>query len=169
MTIIAWDGQKLVADTMGRTVEQRIQLTKIRRVRKAGPQGLPSIIGLTGSLPQGFNLRDWYINGKPDLDLHYFNDTSMVVVDKYGLWVWSSDYPMYHGFNPMAVGSGDMTAIGAMKAMKVPCARKAVNIVTSFVVDCGAPITVLKWHGAREPLKSFKFGDRYPGMKGIVR
>lgn len=146
MTVIAWDGKTLAADKLTCNGWTRGSTTKIFR---HGAE----LLGVTGSLPIGLEVRDWYAAGAVRSDFPTHNrdadkGASLIVI-KPDRSVWKYEngpIPFRVEGKFCAFGSGDEAALVAMYCGK--SAAEAVGLVSMVNTTCGMGIDTLPMDGA---------------------
>jgi hypothetical protein len=141
MTVVAWDGQTLAADKLACHGWTRNTVTKIFRHGK-------ELLGVTGTLSVGLEMRDWYAAGAersafPASNRDHDKGSSLVVVKPNGeVWKYESG-PVPHRIEGKfcAFGSGDEAALVALACGKT--AAEAVGLVSMFNTTCGNGIDAL--------------------------
>ena len=133
MTIVAWDGESLVADTLACNQDLGFYVAKIFREGN-------SIIAFTGGYEQGLSLREWYRNGEdPSLwPAHQATDDwARLIVARPGQCYFYEKLPIKQIVTApfMAWGSGRDFALGALATGA--SARRAVEVAIHHCITCG--------------------------------
>ena len=137
MTVVAFDGLTLAADTMAENAGMRARVSKIRRVGGA-------LLSFTGVLDYGLMMCNWYEAGADVEKWPKFQETDeywtrLIVVDHEGLKVYERQPAAQRFAEPyMAFGSGRDFAMGAM-AMGAT-AVQAVECAIKHCVSVGGPV-----------------------------
>lgn len=136
MTCIAWDGKTLAGDRMTATESGRIgTYRKVEWVRRIG--GDQVAVGCCGFEQDAIAFKLWLAQGgeKPKLDEGF----AALVVDQRGrIWRYENKLYAARKVGRQAIGSGSLTALGAMYAGS--SARHAVWIASRVVCDVGGGI-----------------------------
>lgn len=142
MTCVAWDGRTLAADRLMCNGYTGQSTTKIERF------GV-ELIGITGDLSVGLEVRAWYLNGADPLSFPSSNrnpdkGASLIVVRPSGeVWKFESGP---HAFRVegafCAFGSGDEAALVAMACGKT--AAEAVALAAMFNTTVGHGVDTLE-------------------------
>lgn len=141
MTVIAWDGKTLAADKLSTNGSTKGTTTKIFTHGN-------ELLGVTGDLSIGLEVRDWYVAGAVPKDYPTGNREpgrgSSLIVVKPDRSVWkyeSSPVPFRVEDARCAFGSGDESAKVAMHCGKT--AVEAVQIASLFNTGCGGGVDSL--------------------------
>jgi ATP-dependent protease HslVU (ClpYQ) peptidase subunit len=142
MTVIAWDGEILAADSLAVSCGLKLSTSKILEFYDA--IGDRIFLAFSGQVDHGLALIDWYMNGQVKKDYPEFQKTNdwtrLIVVNstKNDVFVFEqTPFPIIQNKH-FAWGSGRDYALGAM-AMGAD-ARKAVEIACAFSASCGLPV-----------------------------
>lgn len=150
MTVIAWDGQDLAADTQSTCGDNISRVRKIKKLRG-------HLVGITGDLSFGMEMMDWFSKGAdPALWRHDWRapdkGASLFVIrpDKTAWKYESSPYPFQFQRRIAAAGSGAYLAMVAMD-----CGKNAVDAVLlagRYSVSCGEEVFRLSFDSPDEDL-----------------
>lgn len=141
MTVLAWDGRYVAADSLECYGSCR-SAKPIQKLRQRGS----TIFACTGTGALFEPMIEWYLGGRKLDELPKADDrdkdTKLLVFENGKAWVYSPSLPYPAELHaPDAWGVGADMAIGAMEAGA--SAEKAVEVVIKREVYCGGPIQVI--------------------------
>lgn len=141
MTVIAWSGTQLAADSL----ECYGSCRSVRPVQKLRQRG-SIVFACTGTGALFEPMIEWYMGGRKIDELPKADDdtkhTKLIVFENGRAWVYSPAIPYpAEVFAPDAWGCGADLAIGVME--NGGSAERAVEIVIKREVYCGGPIQVI--------------------------
>jgi len=138
VTIIAWDGKTVAADTALTCGVLVAQTTKIFTFDNKRGKG---ILAVCGDAAPGSGVKSWFVENKPDFPkLKDEEDVQMIVFYASGeieLYA-NSEHPIEMNVDQFAWGSGAEMAMGAMKSGA--SAVEACFTVCESEVYCSPPI-----------------------------
>lgn len=146
MTIIAWDGTTLAADTQVITASGfKSKTNKIYEIKK------DVICGWAGAQPTAIHLLNWYTNVSNDMECDFpFIESEdygaeLMIIDKSGIIsIYNSgcgSIPFYPETTYFAIGSGAKFAMATMHLGYD--SMKAIEVANNFDPFCGSEITTL--------------------------
>lgn len=135
MSVIAWDGKTVSADRQAMLGSTKETATKLWQLEGG------MVIGVTGTLPAGLIMRQWYVDGAnlckyPESQKSDSDFANMLVCKDGKAWFYGQ-YPVAIPVeqNFYAIGSGREVALGAL-AMGASTDR-AVQIACAYAEGCG--------------------------------
>jgi hypothetical protein len=137
VSIVAWDGKVLAADKQATNSGMKILSTKLWNLTNG------ITLAVAGGLPSGLAMKEWFVAGADPAKWPASQGTDdwarLIVFDGVGLHTYEQICVPIRAMGDFeAWGSGRDFAMGAM-AMGAT-AEKAVEIASSFSVDCGMGI-----------------------------
>lgn len=141
MSVIAWDGKVLAADTQGTMGGLKFSTSKIQKVNG-------DLLGFTGDLDSGLALVEWYRKKKTALfpecqkDKDRWAPLLVITKQKKILRYEREPFPIEIKEKFFSVGSGRDFALTAMYLGNN--SKKAVECAIRFEASCGGPIEELK-------------------------
>lgn len=138
MTTIATDGRTIAADGQSTCNGERLNSAAVKIKTAHG-----SIYGMVGTAAVFDAAIQWHQTGADPEKVPKFGDWTLLVISRArGLQWYSNDMPFSQSLPyPMAFGSGDKYALGALAAGMTP--EKAVEIATRYDINSGGRIMVL--------------------------
>ena len=141
MSVIAWDGQHIVADnqvTEGNVPKKVKKLFKIRR------SGVIHGVGFIGDCSEGHRLVAWWRGDADEDSIPNCPDTTLVVATRDFCWCYDngSPIPFIIAESYAAFGSGSNYADSALALGKTP--RQAVLHASKHDIYCGLGTTSIK-------------------------
>lgn len=150
MTVIVWDGEKLVTDRKATDGTLKWESSKAWYVNSS-LHGVCIVSGV-GFLKQIITLRGWVANGLDPQQCPYSHDEincQLIVVTDNGLYQYDElPYPIERGFIPCAFGHGRDFAYGAL-AMGAN-AEQAVDVANRYSNYCGLGKEVFTLHNYKD-------------------
>jgi len=142
MTIIVWDGKKMVADKQATVCGTKMRVTKIHKING-------SIIGVAGDHATAMALIEWFKNGKspdkwPEIqkDKDRWSTMLEITPDRKIMRYEYEPYPFEVEEQFYAFGSGMDIALGAMEMGADGV--KAVEIASKYLYCCGMGYDILE-------------------------
>lgn len=150
MTVIVWDGEKLVTDRKATDGTLKWESSKAWYV--SSPVHGVCIVSGVGFLKDIISLREWFAKGADPQQYPFLHSTvncQLIAVTDSGLMLYDdSPYPVERGFAPCAFGHGRDFAYGAL-AMGAN-AEQAVDAANKYSQHCGLGKEVFTLH-SRKP------------------
>lgn len=154
MSVVVWDGKKLVADRQVTDSGMIRSTTKIRKIEKGKFKGF--LMGACGVTATANLLMDWFETGAKPESFPYeyaksdlFSATLVVITDKKHIFRYDHlPVPIIMEDKVYATGSGRDFAYGAI-AMGAD-AVKAVEVACELSAECGNGIDVITWKAPKK-------------------
>ncbi len=143
MSVVAWDGEQLAADSACTSPDGAVnRVCKVAVVEVPAPRpwiGNPGLVlfGVVG-LPDGLQMAADFLAGVTD-ELDLGEDREVIMCSASGAWLWNGCRPI-----PLikeakaAIGSGAQAALAAM--FLGAGAARAVEIATAVCSECDGPV-----------------------------
>lgn len=140
MTVIAWDGNTIAADSLANDAGLVRIVHKLLRVNDG-------VIAVTGSMDQGLELQAWFEQGADPAKWPEFQKkddwTRLIRATREGCWWYErTPYPQRVIAPFTAFGSGRDFAIAAMHMGK--STREAVELACELTTECAGPVDVIE-------------------------
>ena len=140
MTVIAWDGRTIAADSLANDAGLKRVVNKLLRVNDG-------VIAVTGAMDQGLELQAWFEAGADPAKWPEFQKkddwTRLIRATREGCWWYArTPYPQRVIAPFTAFGSGRDFAIAAMHMGK--SAKEGVELACELTTECMGPVDVIE-------------------------